>query len=151
MIGICASSLQQGTLKAAVVGIAAEFCLIFGSDMLRRLFVVHGMYGRFSSGTPLITNRFTLLGVMSLTLMGLLWLAYKNFLRAGAISRRIWSATSMALLIAVFLSVALFTCRSDGKSRIRGSGSEKRWLAQRPLQSENLARRANQGVARPNR
>lgn len=109
VITACASAMQRGTLKAAVMGVAAVFAVIFGSDVLRHLLVVTDVHRRFLFEIHTVADRFLLLGSMVIATAGLLWLAFKNFRGSVAARGRIGSAIGMAIFIVVFLASGLLS------------------------------------------
>lgn len=81
VITACASAIVRGTLKAAVIGVAAVFSVIFCNEVLSHLLIINGVGHRVDLENPPFANRLVLLGWMVFATVGLLWLAFKSFRR----------------------------------------------------------------------
>ena len=102
-----------------MIGIAAVFAVIFGSDVLQRLLISNGVPRRFHLEGPAVSNRLVLLGLMALATAGLLWLAFMNYRRTAAVRGRIGSAIAMTTLVVVFLASGLLNVAPPNVRRLQ--------------------------------
>lgn len=109
-IGICASSLQTGTLRAAIVGWVGFIVAVFASLWLHNAFIDLGIFTWFHSGPSLLCNRFTACTVMALALAALFRLAFDCYCHPPTVRRPKWIVPIMVTLIGVLLAAGLLVC-----------------------------------------
>lgn len=104
-IGVCASSLQTGTMRAAVMGSAGLAAALFGAVWVHGVYTDGGIYEWFHSGPSWL--HFTPWAVIPLALAGLYRLAHSRYRYSITADRPPGFIPLMVIMIIAFVAAGL--------------------------------------------
>lgn len=105
-IGICASSLQAGTMRAAIMGWVSSVVVIFAAVWLHNDVIRRNVSTWFYSG-HLFCICFTAYTVMALALAALFRLAFGRYCKSLTVRRPMWIVPVIVMLIGTLLAAGL--------------------------------------------